>query len=1009
MPSHDHSDDSDQDGFEAGSTKLTQSEQQWLQEEVQAATQELFLATEILKLRPGKMARRLAKGLPVGWVACRGEEGEVYYHNSVTATSQWAHPASAETEMKEASLKVVSRALKDRPKQKVPKEHSIYDARSRHVELPTPKSLLAKDSLQSVRREDLHPRIFALHGLLSEAEAASYVAAAEDHGFHCSDVAREFPSEVRNNSRLIHFSDALAAALWQRLAPHLAHRDIYLIEPMGYGAEGRWKPVGVNPCFRIGQYKEGEHFAAHRDGMFINENHESSIYSIVLYLNDTFTGGELELPEDTVFNPQAGSAVFFPHDTLHSARPPTKGVKYVARSELMFKCVDAKPAPKIANFVCDPLFQRMAALYNQIGDLAPLGDAARTTATYQEALSIQIGHKGTRLASDSDAKLPVPSLVLARVLSFLAPQEILETALVSSAWQGATTAGLAWRGHCQQRWPGSKDVIQESVLGLDPELRDWFGLYKFLHLSSKLGVRACTVFLSSKLEAGVVDGSKLVPLQPIAAVARHCQSGHPWDSSMKQRRGWRCGHMPYMGKNNFWLDGGEVNWDMLAALCSHAFEGLDIDASRRCLLLPTLPGVFSRTDRTRLARILTGRFRVPKVYICPAPLCALLARNLTTGIVIWGSSLGRSVVISYVDAEEVAAAGPFDFESSKPEDVAQLVRTVASKIPGLVLGHVVVSVHRDLPQPPNPYLRRKEAAVEEKAPAPPSWSFVAALQELLPSAELHGAQEGDVLEGAAALANKPEHLAAFHVKPEETPGDADCWEWRVLADRKWHKLPPYVAGVLESALRRGQENVSLSVGYFEDLKADLKDFTIFHTETHGRRMFRAMDGNEKVSANEGACKLTRFLRGCPSSTPDRRMPEELQSEVLKFEDEVEEVSVTEALHVRTLAGRLVLSTAKDEVNRIGAFVQELLQELSVRCCVTPKQLTLLHGAETLEPTDALHPILDQTGAVELMLVVRKEEPEETMDLPEEFFPEDWPAEEADLLYLQNKIFGRVRR
>eukprot|EP00931_Biecheleriopsis_adriatica_P006355 TRINITY_DN10776_c0_g2_i1.p1 TRINITY_DN10776_c0_g2~~TRINITY_DN10776_c0_g2_i1.p1 ORF type:complete len:749 (+),score=135.80 TRINITY_DN10776_c0_g2_i1:41-2248(+) len=735
--------------------------------------------------------------------------------------------------------------------------------------------------------------------------------------------------------------------------------------------------------------------------MYVNEHHESSIYSIVLYLNDNFQGGELELPAQTLFKPREGSALFFPHDLLHTAHPPTQGVKYVARSELMFRCVDAKPAPKQANFICDPLFQRMAALYSQVGDLAPLGDAAMTTATYQEALGIQVSHKATRDASDFDAKLPVPSETLIRALSFMEPAEVLISAPVNSAWHVATTAGLVWRGHCQQRWPGSKEVMQESMLDLEPEVRDWFGLYKHLHLSSRPGARACAVFLSSKLEAGVIDGSEVMSIAPISASGAHCESGHGWDSSIRQRRGWETSCFHGSGGFRCWLDGGngEVDWEVLGALCSHAFKALPVDASSRCLILPSLPGVFSRADRIRLARILTGRFRTPKVCVCPATLCALLARNLTTGIVVWGSSLGRSIVVSYVNGEEVAAAGPFDFEASRPEDVVQLVRTVASKVPMSVLENVVVSVHGDPAKRPKRHRLRggeEEATVEK---APPSWSSVTALQELLPTAELHAAEEGDVLRGAAALAAMPERLAVFQVKPDETPADANRWEWRMLADSKWHKLPPYIAGVLESALRRGEESARLGVFYHE-IVADLNCFKIAFGECD------IYSGG--IGRLEGACKLTRFLRGCPSSTPDRRMPEELRSESLHIEAEVEEVCVTEALHVRTLAGRLVLSVAKGEVHRIGAFVRELLLELSSRCCVTPKQVTLLLGAETLEPTQALQPILDQTGAVELMLLVREEEKEVPMEVDDELIPEDWPAEEADCCYLERMLFTNYK-
>lgn len=45
---------------------------------------------------------------------------------------------------------------------------------------------------------------------------------------------------------------------YRRLLPHLRHRDLFLLQPMGFGAEGRWKPSGVNHCFRVSRYQPGE-------------------------------------------------------------------------------------------------------------------------------------------------------------------------------------------------------------------------------------------------------------------------------------------------------------------------------------------------------------------------------------------------------------------------------------------------------------------------------------------------------------------------------------------------------------------------------------------------------------------------------------------------------------------------------------------------------------------------------------------------------------------------------
>lgn len=54
-----------------------------------------------------------------------------------------------------------------------------------------------------------------------------------------------------------HIHPAFSNLRYRRLAPALRHRDIFLLQPMGFGAEGRWKPSSVNPCFRISHYQEG--------------------------------------------------------------------------------------------------------------------------------------------------------------------------------------------------------------------------------------------------------------------------------------------------------------------------------------------------------------------------------------------------------------------------------------------------------------------------------------------------------------------------------------------------------------------------------------------------------------------------------------------------------------------------------------------------------------------------------------------------------------------------------
>ena len=52
-------------------------------------------------------------------------------------------------------------------------------------------------------------------------QAASYTQSAQRVGFRQSDVAREFTPQLRNNARLVHFSEGLASALQLSLASYV--------------------------------------------------------------------------------------------------------------------------------------------------------------------------------------------------------------------------------------------------------------------------------------------------------------------------------------------------------------------------------------------------------------------------------------------------------------------------------------------------------------------------------------------------------------------------------------------------------------------------------------------------------------------------------------------------------------------------------------------------------------------------------------------------------------------
>jgi hypothetical protein len=119
-----------------------------------------------------------------------------------------------------------------------------------------------------------------------------------------SDLKDEYPAEHRNNQRLIFLSEILAQNLWSRLLPHLTEEDVRYITPYGYGTKGRnlrshfsgntysghWIPRGLNSGFIFNKYSKNQYFKGHFDGLYVNSKKHCSIYTVLIYLNDTYEG-----------------------------------------------------------------------------------------------------------------------------------------------------------------------------------------------------------------------------------------------------------------------------------------------------------------------------------------------------------------------------------------------------------------------------------------------------------------------------------------------------------------------------------------------------------------------------------------------------------------------------------------------------------------------------------------------------------------------------------------------
>lgn len=187
-----------------------------------------------------------------------------------------------------------------------------------------------------MHKQSLSPRddVFAIHDLLTPSECQRFIQSAEQQGFEAALVNTALGqirvADVRNNDRLIVDDPDLAQEWWSRCGA---------LFPPGFG---RWTACGLNERFRFYRYHPGQKFAAHRDGSFQRNANEISWMTLMVYLNDGYEGGRrrfdvADLDQPLSVAPQAGMGLAFMHDRLHEGEAVSSGVKYVLRTDVMYR------------------------------------------------------------------------------------------------------------------------------------------------------------------------------------------------------------------------------------------------------------------------------------------------------------------------------------------------------------------------------------------------------------------------------------------------------------------------------------------------------------------------------------------------------------------------------------------------------------------------------------------------------------------------------------------------
>ncbi len=175
-----------------------------------------------------------------------------------------------------------------------------------------------------------HPVLWTVPDVLPPALCAEYIARIEAADPSPAPITTmsgpQMRPDLRNHDRVVFDDPEAAADLFERVRGHAPETLAGM------------RLCGANERLRCYRYHPGQRFASHYDGAFVRNDEEQSLVSYIIYLNEDCVGGETVFPmiERTIV-PRTGMALLFQHRVLHEGATVREGIKYVLRSDLMYR------------------------------------------------------------------------------------------------------------------------------------------------------------------------------------------------------------------------------------------------------------------------------------------------------------------------------------------------------------------------------------------------------------------------------------------------------------------------------------------------------------------------------------------------------------------------------------------------------------------------------------------------------------------------------------------------
>ena len=98
----------------------------------------------------------------------------------------------------------------------------------------------------------------------------------------------------------------------------------------------------VNERLRVVRYEVGECTTIHFDGAFTRSPTEKSLFTLMVYLNEDFAGGQTNFYRSSSYElsfqvqPKTGTALLFDHLFVHEGSVVKEGTKFILRTDVMF-------------------------------------------------------------------------------------------------------------------------------------------------------------------------------------------------------------------------------------------------------------------------------------------------------------------------------------------------------------------------------------------------------------------------------------------------------------------------------------------------------------------------------------------------------------------------------------------------------------------------------------------------------------------------------------------------